>query len=168
MTCTSAGNHDFMNRYRQFQARPTVFRGVFATGPWRLKVYSISLGDLETTPSRFEGALTLVERALPAPDPIAGRPGVGFMILHAGRGFDYVVVCWWDRENELPMRLAVREQLDGANWRLPFASESVCVWDLQLIAAERDAYVATVLSGRDLVTAIEDYVSTVAPMAAYC
>lgn len=57
------------------------------------------------------------------------------------------MLCWWDRENELPIRVFVRQH-DGSPWRPAQGSESVCVWDLQVICFERDAYVHTVMAGR--------------------
>jgi hypothetical protein len=74
-----------------------------------------------------------------------GRPGLGFAILHRGRTGDYLILCWWDHENELPTRVWVR---DESGWR-PARSESTCVWDLRVLWWEREAYVATVLAGRD-------------------
>lgn len=57
---------------------------------------------------------------------------------------------WWARENELPLRVVVRYPgSDDAQWRLARGEESVCVWDLQVIAHERDAWVATLMSGAD-------------------
>jgi hypothetical protein len=69
----------------------------------------------------------------------AGCPGAGFVIAHKGDGIDYIVLAWWDRQNELPLRVFVREH--GESWRVARGSESVCVWDLQVIGFERDAYV---------------------------
>ena len=54
------------------------------------------------------------------------------------------MLAWWERENELPIRLAVRR--GDEEWRDSRADESICVWDLQVIGFERDAYVATVLA----------------------
>jgi hypothetical protein len=65
--------------------------------------------------------------------------------MHQGRG-DYLVLGWWDNENELPLRVLVWGE---SGWREARGSESVCVWDLRILWHERDAYVATVLSGRD-------------------
>ena len=42
------------------------------------------------------------------------------------------------------MRVVVRH---GDDWRRAGPSESFCVWDLEVIAHERDAYVETVLAG---------------------
>jgi hypothetical protein len=55
------------------------------------------------------------------------------------------VLGWWDRENELPLRVFVSPDLSAGSWRRSEGSESVCVWDLEILWAEREFYVATVL-----------------------
>ena len=111
---------------------------------WDLKRYSIRLPDSAIDQARFEEARRLALAALPAPSRTPQRLGVGFLVEHQGDGVDYCVLGWWDRENELPIRVFVSEP--GASWRAARGSESVCVWDLEVIAAERAAYVATALS----------------------
>lgn len=113
---------------------------------WQLKRYTITFGDQAFVPTRFAGARRLAIQALPAPARTPHRHGVGFIIEHQGDGIDYCVLAWWDRENELPLRVFVRPRRPGARWRRARNSESICVWDLEVIWAERRAYVATALS----------------------
>jgi len=106
-----------------------------------------------TGPSTGGGSsLRGAERALPEPDEPHGRPGLGFLIAHQGRTGDYVVAAWWDHENELPLRVLVRRGRTG-RWRRARRGESFCVWDLEVIWAERRAWIDTMLSpggaGRD-------------------
>ena len=67
-------------------------------------------------------------------------------MAHQGRGVHYLVAGWWDRENELCLRVARRPQAADGTWTLVTAGESGCVWDLQVIWFEREAYVARVLA----------------------
>lgn len=130
-----------------YSPRPIVLLEPIGHEGWRLKVYSIVFGDSAFNRPRFDGGLAAALRELPSPAKTADRPGAGFVILHQGRDVDYVVLAWWDRENELPLRVFVRERVAGKAWRAARGGESVCVWDLQVIAAERDAYVDTVMGG---------------------
>lgn len=131
--------------YAPYAPRATGFHGVIERAGHRLKAYSVRYGDPPFDRAAYGEGLEMALGSLPEADPDAGRPGLGFVIVHRGRGMDYVVLAWWDRENELPVRVFVREG-DGA-WRPAGGSESFCVWDLEIVAAERDAYVATVLAG---------------------
>ena len=137
----------------RYQPRPIEFRGLRRLGDWRLKVYSV----IYRPPGASDAAAALdaalydraiesfVGPALPTPAVTRERAGAGFVICHQGRGWHYLVLCWWDRENELPMRIWVRPRDGSADWRPARGDESICVWDLQLIAAEREAYVRLVL-----------------------
>jgi hypothetical protein len=136
--------------YRAYAPRPIRPLGVVELHGFQLKRYWI---DLECAPapdsSEWSGAIALAAAFLPTtPDP--ARPQLGFLILHRGRGADYLVLGWWAHENELPMRVVVRYPgtVDVA-WRAARGEESVCVWDLDVIAFEREAYVSTLLSGAD-------------------
>lgn len=93
----------------------------------------------------FEPCLRVAERELPEPDEGRGRAGLGFLIAHQGRTGDYVVLGWWDNENELPLRVWVRRG-PAQGWRPAEGGESICVWDLEVIWAERQAWVDAMLS----------------------
>lgn len=116
---------------------------------FRLKRYWIDLqGEPGPALAGWEPALALAKAALPSDVDAAGCARVGFQILHRGRGADYLVLGWWDRENELPLRVFVRyPRTDDALWRAARGGESVCVWDLEVIGFERDAYVRSYLAG---------------------
>ena len=119
--------------------------------------------DLQAAPSPdaadWAGSIALAVDALPQEDA-PGRAGVGFLILHRGRGADYLVLGWWARENELPLRVIVRYPgTDDAQWRVARGDESVCVWDLEVIAFERDAYVASFLAGQPPSAARDAYLA---------
>jgi hypothetical protein len=131
-----------------FAPRPIRFLRVHEYRGWRIKLYSIVLPEASGKPD-FESGLTLALGALPDAAQTTSRPGVGFCVLHAGRGADYAVLGWWDRENELPVRVFVRPH-DEPAWRPAQGAESFCVWDLQVVAFERDAYVQTLLNNPPL------------------
>ena len=131
---------------RPFAPRPIVAHDALAHGDWRLKRYAIALGDAPVDWDAFDDGVAMALATLPQPARAPGRPGAGFVIAHRGRGADYVVLGWWSEENELPVHVVRRDQAPHAAWRAAREGESFCVWDLQVIAFERDAWVATVLS----------------------
>jgi len=113
---------------------------------WRLKLFSVNYGSGPIDWPVFAPGLALAERSLPRPAIATGRPGVGFLIAHQGRDANYAVLGWWDRENELPLRIFVSLDRRPESWRSAADGESICVWDIEVVWAEREAYVATVLS----------------------
>lgn len=131
---------------RPYAPRPLLCLGVESLAGFSLRRWWIDLFE-EAAPylPDWNPALELACAALPQHADV-GRPGVGLLILHRGRGADYTVLGWWDRENELPLRVFVRYPgSDDAQWRPACGGESVCVWDLEVIARERAAYVASYL-----------------------
>lgn len=128
-----------------FATRPIRFLRVHDSAGWKIKLYSIVYGDAWFSEGEFEPGLKLALASLPDPAVTPSRAGVGFCVLHRGNGADYVVLGWWDRENELPTRIFVRPHNEQA-FRPAKGSESFCVWDLQVMGFERDAYVSTLLA----------------------
>jgi hypothetical protein len=131
---------------RPFAPRPIVAHPPIAHHDWRLKRYAITVDGAPLDWAAFHDGVAMALDTLPLPAAAPGRPGAGFLVAHRGRGADYVVLGWWSAENELPVHVVRRDQAPGAAWRAAAQGESFCVWDLQVIAFERDAWVATVLA----------------------
>jgi len=142
-----------MPQFTPYIARPIRYLGLTEPGGYRLKQYAILYGGGPFRDADFAVGLRLAFESLPIPAATTVRPGVGFVIAHQGNGADYAVLAWWDNENELPLRVFVRPQTADGQWRPAHGGESVCVWDLDVIAFERRAYVETVLGGGS----VEDY-----------
>lgn len=132
-----------MFRPTPHRSRPLAARGVLeAPGGWRLKLYDIAYDALPLNEARFTVGVDGALAGLPQPASTAQRPGVGALIRHAGRGMDYLVLVYWDNENECLVRIWVR---DEGGWRAA-RGESFCVWDLQVIWHEREACVRHLLT----------------------
>lgn len=129
-----------------YRPRPIEFLGLRELDGWRLKLYSIRHGDRPVPEELRESGLARAAAALPGPAVTPERPGVGFVIFHRGRGVDFLVLNWWDRENELFNRVLLRGHAEDAAWEWGRGGETACVWDLQVLAFERDAYVERVLA----------------------
>lgn len=137
----------------------TVLPGSLVQGEgWTLKSYHVFLNADDAEVAMDPAVVRLALAALPRPAATERRPGVGWLILHRGAGATYAVLGWWERENENPVRVWVRG--DGDAWR-EGQDESFCVWDLQVICHERDAYVRHVL--RDAAGDVAAYLTDVYP-----
>jgi hypothetical protein len=130
---------------RPFRPRAITYVGVHESRGWQLKRFSISFDGTPVDFDRFAAGIALADAALPQPARQEGRAGIGFLIAHHGRAAEYVILGWWDRDNELPLRVFVRTPKEKT-WRPSRDSESLCVWDLEVIWAERQAYVDTVMT----------------------
>lgn len=130
-------------QYTPFKKREIRFEGITTLRNFRIKKYLIRLIDRDLDATIFDRGLELASHSLPTPSTTDTRPGIGFLILHLGNSAEYVILAWWDRENELPTRVFVRV---GESWRPASGSESFCVWDLEVMWKERELYVVTMLT----------------------
>lgn len=129
-----------------WQPQPYLPRAITPAGiknlsHWQLKRYVIRYSQAQGATPDYPPAYQLVSQWLPRNAETAERPGVGFVIEHQGKTLNYLIVGWWDNENELRVNVWVQEQ---DIWRAA-QGESFCVWDLQVMAFERDAFVDTLL-----------------------
>lgn len=137
-------------RATRFVERPTCFAGSRKHRGWRLKVYDIRRRDEPIEEGPYGVALEKLLEQLPEPAITTDRPGVGFIIRHQGHEFQYAVLCWWDSQDELVLRILVRKRQDSsATWGPPTAAQSICVYDLSVIWFERNAYIEHVLAPQD-------------------
>lgn len=128
-----------------YERRAISFRGVWREAGWRLKVYGIAYRRPAPAPELVEAARAVARRALPA----AGAPnhGVGFVGVHHGRAASYVFVDWWANELELFHHLHRAPVEDPADLALVGpGGPSACVWDLRVVAFERQAWLEHVLA----------------------
>lgn len=129
----------------RYAPRPRRFLGALPRKDWRIKRYAIWREDAVFDDARFDAGVRMAARALPEPAIAPGRPGAAILILHQGVTADYVVLAWWDSDNELPLHVWVRTP-DEADWRPAGERESICVWDLEVLWGERERYVRHVLA----------------------
>jgi hypothetical protein len=129
-----------------YRPRDVRFRGLHEWRGWRLKEYSVVYAGAALDRDMFAEGLALALPTLPRPAVTLQRPGVGFVILHQGRGISYLVVGWWDRENEIFSRTFWRPFGADSLWREGTSGETACVWDLQVFWFEREAYLRHVLA----------------------
>ncbi|MBB3763244.1 hypothetical protein [Sphingomicrobium lutaoense] len=121
--------------------RPTRRLGVESAHGYRLKCHSIEAPGETFDPGRFAGWQDAIAPALPQPPSDARRPGVGFVIFHQAPVGDYLVCGRWDNHNELKLVTWVAPA-GSAKFAPANERQSICVWDMDVIIDERDAFVA--------------------------
>jgi hypothetical protein len=132
-----------------YAARAFSVAPVSRHGAWRIKRYYVHVPGDRLDATAFQDIERRSRAELPSPARAAGRAGTAFTIGHQGRERCYFVLAWWDNGNELPLRVWVSER-DGSKprWRPAKRSESVCVWDLDIVWFERCAYVRHMMPRR--------------------
>lgn len=123
----------------EYRARSVSFLGVAEVSEWRLKQHVIGVDGEWPSEDAIGAALGAAARELPP------RPGVGFVIAHAGDTALWVLIDWWSDDVMLNQR-NLRAPLDDPGALEPFEQGIVaCTWELAVLAFEREAWVRHVL-----------------------
>ncbi len=129
-----------------YQPRTIRFVELHQADGWRLKVYSILHRNKQRDPELLVTATDTALAWLPRPAVTSDRYGVGLLGVHQGSSYDFVTVGYWAYETELRFQTYMRPST--VSYRLePIGAEelSTDVWDIELLAFERDAWMETVL-----------------------
>lgn len=116
-------------------------------GGWRIKVYGIGASGSMPPSALVEAGKGAASDTLSGVASKTEHHGVGFLGVHAGRGADVVFLDWWARENELHHRLWIAEPGRPDSLRSRSPDEFIaCVWDLEVVCFERNAWIRSILS----------------------
>ena len=128
-----------------YRPRPVHFLDLWEPDGWTLKAYGISFAHQTPGAALVGAAKQRALECLPASGE-NGNYGIGFAGVHEGRDFNFVFVGWWANENELHLKRFLSPADEPANLREATADDCFgCVFDLQLIWFERNAWVEKVL-----------------------
>lgn len=117
------------------------------TGGWQLKVYGIAYQRDEPRPELVAAARATAAAALPQPARDHGSHGAGFLVVHDGAVACWSLLFWWSDHILLRQRL-FRSTADAPGELTPVTDGLVaCVYELQVIAWEREAWLRHVLTG---------------------
>jgi hypothetical protein len=131
--------------------RQIEFAGIWQFKGWRIKQYTIAYGDqAERCAPLLATARTHAAGVLPPVNDAPGWHGVGFMGAHAGRDADFIFIDWWSHENELHHVAWIARRDDPVTGlrMIDGSGPIACVWDLAIIAFERQAWIDHVLRPR--------------------
>jgi hypothetical protein len=108
------------------------------------EIYTVAGPGLAVVQDDYRERLAHVKRDV----PIDWSTTPAFAIFHEGASARYAVLCWWGNENEMFTHVSVSE--DGT-WIHDPLRFSFCLWDLEIMWHERNAFIEHMYSGeRDL------------------
>jgi hypothetical protein len=120
-------------------------------GDRRMKWYHLSVGSAPIQPAIVEVAQRYLPYLMP---PLDGTPPAGFAVLHQGLDAVYLLAYTWVWDNVIHCRSASAGSaylgsVEGNPYEfrdLRNASWMGCVWELAIVAHERDAWVRHLLA----------------------
>ena len=102
--------------------------------PDGIKLYTISARHVPVDQEPYRHRLSTIK----ATKAVAWSTTPAFAIFHDGAGMAYLVLAWWGNDNELFTSVSVQTP-DG--WLESPSQYSFCVYDLEVIWHERNAFV---------------------------
>ena len=143
MKSASRSQIELRNAYRP---RPVQVLELLEYGPWRIKLYKLTAEHTRLLPELVAEAKRVIRKALPSGARAHDTYSVGFACIHAGLDSNFVFVDWWANENELRHHVFTSSLERPLELRRAPEGLIACVFDLQLIWFERNAWVEKVLS----------------------
>jgi hypothetical protein len=126
-----------------YRPREFRFQGVIVQGGWRLKRYSIRYLDRPPVSEDDWAAVAAISEPLLN---LQASAGYAFCILHYGSDGDYLLIDWWSDGEILNQRLYFRAVGETRFRDTRHRNWMACVWELQIVDAERRAWTDTALS----------------------
>jgi prepilin-type processing-associated H-X9-DG protein len=129
-----------------YRERPIRFLELWNEGPWRFKVYGIAYDRPLPRAELLAAAKKIARERLAQIQRSSPHYSVGFLGVHDGRTANFVFVDWWADENELHHHVYISpaDQPEQLVYATPTGLVA-CVWDLRVMAFERQAWLDTVL-----------------------
>ncbi len=129
-----------------YKPRSIRFLELWETSGWRLKIYGIGYQCPLPRPELVAAAKEVAHQRLLESASNQKTYGVGFLGVHDGRTANFVFVDWWAEENELHHHVYISptDRPDMLEYVTP-TGLTACVWDLQVLSFERQAWVDAVL-----------------------
>jgi hypothetical protein len=135
-----------------YAVRPIRFLQLASHDDWTIKVYSITAGRA-LSPTLVNAAMRLAFEKL---DEWRSAPrqwpdhGAVFLIVHHGEGANYIILDWWVDESILPHHVwsAPLDAPESFTYLTPLGI-GVCVWELEVLQFERQAWIDHVLARPD-------------------
>jgi uncharacterized protein len=138
-----------------FQPRRTRMLSIHECRGWKLKVYEICFGHHSIPTNHVEQILAFVDVNIPWPVASESDPRTGFVIVHRGIDALWLLVHLWraDILTQFAFQSPLTEPIDLN----PLRAEGFCgcVWELDVIKHERDAWVRCEMGSDDRL--IEQY-----------
>lgn len=132
----------------EYQPRTVLFHGVETAGDWSVKVHKITFKNSFAAEGVLRNAIEhlpeWLNRARDLPWP---NYRVAFLIVHEGRDGVWTLINWWIEGGLLQSTTFYTGDEGPDDFTLrPTAGSLACVWELAVIAFERERWVQRVLS----------------------
>jgi hypothetical protein len=142
-----------------FKTRPISFIEVFICNDWRIKLYTITYDSAVVSIETINIAKSYVGKwLLKSQDYNLPTYKVATLIIHKWRGGHFAIIGWWIDENMMQILVFLASNEEPLNFRL-YSDKGIvtCVWELEILWFERNAWVEEVLKKQITESNIHNY-----------
>ena len=154
-----------LSKLTPYAPRSTRFIGILAHGDWKIKCYGISCKAENVSDTHIAFAKENLEKWLSQSKITRlATYNLATLILHEGREGIFYIINWWIDENMLQQFVYL------ANYNSPSELQLVsdkgiitCVWEMEILWFERNAWVEQVLMQPENPAAYDNYLNELMP-----
>lgn len=137
-----------MSIKNKYTTRPIRFLEVYECGNWKVKIYSISVHREYVKNEIVKIVKSNISEWLKnaANYPLETYQ-IATLILHEGKEGCFAIINWWIDDNMLQQFVYLSNNIDPNEFKL-YSDKGIitCVWELEIIWFERNAWVKHVLT----------------------
>lgn len=142
-----------------FKTRPINFIEVFNCNDWRIKFYTITLDSAVVSTETVHLVKShLATWLLKSQDYSLPNYKIATLIIHKWRGGHFAIISWWIDENMIQILVFLATNEEPVNFKL-YSDKGIvtCVWELEVLWFERNAWVEEVLKKQITESNIHNY-----------
>ncbi len=144
-----------------FAPRPIRFIELFNCGDWKIKLYTITYDGAEISKETIVTVKSDVHKWLQrSQDYALPNYKIATLIIHKWKGGHFAIISWWTSENMLQL-LVYLATLEEPEKFMLYSDKGIvtCVWELEILWFERNAWVEEVLSKQITESTIQKYLT---------
>ncbi|HNR20997.1 MAG TPA: hypothetical protein PKN75_11845 [Bacteroidia bacterium] len=142
-----------------FEPRPIRFIELFECDNWKIKCYSISFDSSPVNDTIIHAVKSDLSKWLLESQAYSlPTYKIATLIIHKWSGGHFAVINWWIDKNMMQLFVYLAENKTPLNFKLYSDKGMVtCVWEMEILWFERNAWVEEVLKKELSETTLGDY-----------
>lgn len=142
-----------------FKPRLISFIEVFNCNDWKIKLYTITYDSAAVSTETINTVKSHLDKwLLKSQDYNLPTYKIATLIIHKWKGGHFVIIKWWIGENMMQILVFLATNKEPSNFKL-YSDKGIvtCVWELEILWFERNAWVEEVLRKQITESNIQNY-----------
>ena len=147
--------------FRKHIKRPIQCLELWKDSKWTIKVYCITQPENNVDRNFISIAKQIASQEIIKVNEKDEHYYSAFLTIHIAEQFNQIIFDWWAKENELRHKVFKAEAGTPTKFTdITHTGEAFCIWELKVIAFERDAWMKHIIMKDDKPSFEEYYCTT--------